>query len=222
MFTQLVEPNLNATAPAGSCLAFAQKVYNAPVMHPTAWDAWEATTMKREGSLPPVSVPVWFDHWGTYNGVKGQYGHVVAWIPSRGFLSSPASGNGQQWLNTIGEVESVFNSKYVGWSLDINTLQVATESPTPTIRKNKEMFVVRNSATNQTFTVGNQYIKHEQDATRAAIVCTALMGGPQNALTFDQFGFDVFCDSMGIPRNTGAGLIPGKTWSRQQDILNKV
>ncbi len=105
--------------------------------------------------------------------------------------------------------------------ISLNPKQFGDPSPIQTPKKGKEMFVVRNSSTGQTFTVGNQLIKHEQDATRAALVCTALMGGPSNALTFDQFGFDVFCDSMGIPRGTGASLVPGKTWSRQIDILKK-
>jgi hypothetical protein len=125
MWEQLVNPNLSATSPAGWCLAFAQKVYGAPVMYRSAWEAWENTQDKRYDALPNVSVPVWFSHFGTYQGEYANWGHVVAYVPGRGFLSSPASGVGQQWVATIEQVERIFNSKYVGWSTDINTLQVA-------------------------------------------------------------------------------------------------
>jgi hypothetical protein len=104
-----------------------------------------------------------------------------------------------------------------GW-LKPDSLTINNFGATPAKKwKAKTMFVVRNSVTNQVFTIGNQFIKHEQDATRAAIVCTALMGGPSNALTFDQFGFDVFCDSMGIPRGTAASLPPGGLWRSVAD-----
>jgi hypothetical protein len=112
--------------PAGWCLGLVQRVYGAPGLYNTAWQAWEATKDKHyDRDLPPVSVPVWFDHWGTYDGVYGRFGHVVAWIPGRGFLSSPANGVGQDWVATIEQVERRYSSKYVGWTTDINTVKVA-------------------------------------------------------------------------------------------------
>ena len=126
MWQQLVEPNTSITMPAGWCLGLVQRVYGAPGLHNTAWQAWQATEDKHyDRELPPVSVPLWFDHWGTYGGVYGQFGHVVAWIPGRGFLSSPANGVGQDWVATIEQVERRYNSKYVGWTTDINTVKVA-------------------------------------------------------------------------------------------------
>ena len=126
MSKQLVNPNPNVTDAAGFCLRFTQTVWGAPVRYNTAWDAWKATKLKHVGEfLPDVAVPIWFDHWGTYGGVYGQYGHVVTYFPGRGFLSSPTSGVGQNWLKDIQHVERVYNSKYVGWSEDINGLRVA-------------------------------------------------------------------------------------------------
>jgi hypothetical protein len=133
MYIQLVNPDTTVTMPAGWCLGLVQRVYGAPGLHNTAWEAWEATTDKHlNRELPEVSVPVWFDHYGTYDGVTGQFGHVVAWIPERNqFLSSPANGTGQDWVNTIQEVERRYNSKYVGWSTDINTVKVAEYTSQP-------------------------------------------------------------------------------------------
>jgi hypothetical protein len=126
--------------PAGYCLGLVQRVYGAPGLHNTAWEAWEATQLKHlDQNLPPVSVPVWFDHWGTYDGVYGRFGHVVAWVPGRGFLSSPGSGVGQKWLNTIKEIERFYNCTYVGWSEDVNSLQVVQYQPDPTPAKGKKL-----------------------------------------------------------------------------------
>jgi hypothetical protein len=127
------------------CLRFVQSVYNAPVRYPSAWAAWNATTLKHlDRNLPPVSVPLWFSHYGTYGGVYDNWGHVVAYFPDRGqFLSSPANGYGHDWLNSIEEVERRFNSTYVGWSEDINGLQVAkyNNDPKPIKNGNYDMIV---------------------------------------------------------------------------------
>lgn len=139
-WTQLVAPNTTVTAPAGSCLAFVQKVYGAPVQYESAWKAWEAVAGKQTGDLPPVSVPVWFSHYGTYGNPPryDNWGHVVAWIPGQGFLSSPGRGTGSKWLASIAEVESYFSSKYVGWSTYLNGLQIVAETSSNG-RKGKEM-----------------------------------------------------------------------------------
>jgi hypothetical protein len=140
MWQQLVNPNTSITMPAGWCLGLVQRVYGAPGLHNTAWQAWEATKLKHlDQDFPPVSVPVWFDHWGTYGGVYGRFGHVVAWVPGQGFLSSPGSGVGQKWLKTIKEIERFYNCTYVGWSEDINTVRTAqyVEEPKPKKRNRK-------------------------------------------------------------------------------------
>lgn len=124
---QLVQPDTSVQANAGMCLAFAQSVYGAPVCYRSAWEAWENTQDKHTEGLPPVSVPVWFSHYGTYGNPPSyeNWGHVVAYIPGEGFLSSPGEGYGSEILDSIQQVEYRFNSKYVGWSTDINGLTVA-------------------------------------------------------------------------------------------------
>lgn len=104
-------------------------------MHPSATIAANSTKERfASRTMPNVSVPVWFDHWGTYGDYGGTYanwGHVVVWVPGRGFLSSPHSGFGSIWYSTLSQVEGAFNAKYRFWSLDINTLRVAKPAPKP-------------------------------------------------------------------------------------------
>jgi hypothetical protein len=133
MSAQLVTPNPNTQDYAGYCLRFAQSVWGAPVRYKSAWDAWNATQLKHSVSDPvpnDVGTLQWFSHWGTY-GYYDNWGHVVSFIPSRGYLSSPLSGYGQSWFDTIEEVERAFNAKYVGWSEDINGLRVVEISKQP-------------------------------------------------------------------------------------------
>ncbi len=158
MWTQLVEPNAAVNAAAGSCLAFVQSVYSAPVMHKSAWIAWENTTHKHADGLPNASVPVWFSHFGTYGNppTYENWGHVVAYFPGTGFLSSPGAGYGHEWLTSISEVERRFNSHYVGWSEDLNGLQIVTGSNNPTSNDfhGDEMRVVVGQPSNRRVAVG--------------------------------------------------------------------
>lgn len=154
MNKQLVTPNPSVEDYAGNCLRFAQSVWNAPVRYRSAWDAWQATQLKHSVSEPvpnDVGTLQWFEHFGTYGNPPSyeNWGHVVSFIPGRGYLSSPAGKlgtYGQSWFATIGEVERAFNAKYVGWSEDINGLRVAEISgspiPTPTnTRDEKKMML---------------------------------------------------------------------------------
>lgn len=138
MNTQLVTPNPDTQDYAGFCLRFTQTVWGAPAQHNSAWEAWEATTYKHSVAepLPNVGVILWFEHFGSYGEppVYMNWGHVVSFIPGRGFLSSPVGAlgtYGQSWFDTIEQVEQTFNAKYVGWSEDINGLRVAEVSSQP-------------------------------------------------------------------------------------------
>ena len=141
-WTQTASVNTGVQDRAGWCLRFVQSVFNAPVKHPSAWAAWNATTLKHQDrNFPTVAVPVWFSHMGNYDGSgMKNWGHVVAYIPGAGFLSSPGSGYGQRWFGSVEEIERFFRCTFVGWSEDINTLQVATwtedktPKPEPTVR----------------------------------------------------------------------------------------
>lgn len=126
MYIQLVEPVLTVVAIPGWCLWFEEEVNTAPHYYRSAWEGWEAAQYKHyEREMPNVSVPVWFEHWGTYGTppTYGNWGHVVQWVPGRGFLSVIGSGNkpGQQWFSTLEQVEKYFTAKFVGWTQDIAT-----------------------------------------------------------------------------------------------------
>lgn len=130
-YEQWVAPNLWATDDTGMCLRFVQKVFGSqnPIYYNSAWEAWlNAEQKSYERNLPSdAAVPVYFSHYGTYGDPPryGNWGHVVAWIPGRGYLSSPAGGYGQQWFSTIEEIERTFNARFVGWALDVGGLYVA-------------------------------------------------------------------------------------------------
>lgn len=136
MNVQLVNPNPDVKDYAGYCLRFTQSVWGAAARYGSAWEAWQATGYKHSVTDPipnSVGVIVWFEHWGSY-GEPAEYknwGHVVSFIPGRGYLSSPVGAlgtYGQSWFSSISEVEKTFNAKYVGWSEDINGLRVAEVS----------------------------------------------------------------------------------------------
>jgi hypothetical protein len=137
---QLVAPRLDVSEQAGWCLRFVQSVYNAPAKYDSAHNSWLGTKDKHtDRSMPNVSVPVWFDYWATLDSSGNKnWGHVVAWIPSSGFLSSPGSGVGSRWFSSIEAVEAYFKAKFVGWSTDINGLTVATDSGSQSINRTEE------------------------------------------------------------------------------------
>lgn len=159
-YEQWVVPNTNATDKTGACLRFVQRVFQNknPQYYRSAWIAWlKAVHRSYERNIPTdVAVPVYFSHWGRYDDGLGQYGdnpndpyygnwgHVVVWIPGRGYLSSPTGGEGRQWFSTIEEIERAFNAKFAGWALDVGGLNVAwpkTPAPTPAPPKQKEIKV---------------------------------------------------------------------------------
>lgn len=138
MWIQVSTVNPNAQAQAGNCLAFVQDVFGAPVMYQSAWESWEANGSKHgtEDAMPVnqgVSFPLYFSHMGTYGNppTYGNWGHVVAYIPGVGYLSSPGEGYGQEVLQSIDEIEARFNSTWVGWAEALNDMQVILFTPDP-------------------------------------------------------------------------------------------
>lgn len=138
---QNAAPNLGTQDNPGWCLRFIQSVYGSPVAYPSATAAWNATGQKyATRDMPNVSVPVWFSCVLDLGDGQGpvDWGHVAAWIPERGqFLSSPlywSQGYGQSWVNSLEEFERILGASYVGYSADLNGLQIATytdDGPAP-------------------------------------------------------------------------------------------
>lgn len=140
MWQNTVTPNLDAVDTAGYCLRMQQKVWGAPARYATAWDSWQANPDKHaDYELPNIPITIWFDHWGTYGGQYGRYGHVATHVPGRGILSNPGRGIGQKWYNTIEECERDCNAKYVGWTTSINGLTIATFSNEPLPEEKKRV-----------------------------------------------------------------------------------
>lgn len=141
-YTQLVQPNTNVVEAPGYCLGMATAVFfGRQYGYETATEAWEASPTKNGSrDMPSVAVPVWFSWVGNVGYGTYDYGHVVVWIPGRGFLSSPSldvcdwNQAGQQWFSTIEDVERTFGCTYRGFTLDImpnGTVATITNDPAP-------------------------------------------------------------------------------------------
>jgi hypothetical protein len=173
------------TTQAGWCLGFVQSVLGAPVNYRSATLAANAVTdMHTDRDIPSgVAVPVWFDHWGTY-GIPpeyGNWGHVVVHMTDGRFLSSPLNGRGQQWFNSITEIEAAFNAKFRGWSTDINGLQVAS---TKLSRKaTRTMFAIRDEQGTQYLVTDSQVITIG-DTYNFEILKRVLASDPASPTTF--------------------------------------
>ena len=148
---QLVQPRADTTDGAGWCHRMARGVFGAPLVAGlySATKAADATKHRHATrAMPNVAVPVWFDHDGDYDGtgVKN-WGHVVVWIPGRGFLTSPwYLKHGQEWYSTIEDIERTFRAKFRFWSEDINGLRVAEPTSTPALPPDEigeEMFIIK-------------------------------------------------------------------------------
>lgn len=140
-YKSLVTPNLNFRALAGNCLAMAQGIVGAPIMHPSATVAANNTKLRHHTRVMPNAVCVlWFDHWGRY-GLPGQevyanWGHVVVYVPGKGFASSspvPGEVSTPYFYQSIEAVERAFAGKFRFWSEDINGKRVCEPVTTPAV-----------------------------------------------------------------------------------------
>lgn len=133
-YEQLVKFNTAQKGRSGWCLEYVRKGFGAPVVEPTAWKAWQKAKYKHTGSrtMPKAQVPVFFSY--TENGIN--YGHVVAWVPGKGFYSSPFNNfTSHAVLKTLGEVERIYGCKYVGWAEDISKVRVVKPISKPAAKK---------------------------------------------------------------------------------------
>lgn len=146
-FISLVKPNLGFKVLAGNCLAMAQGIAGAAIMHPSATAAANATKKRHHNRAIPNAVCVlWFDHWGRY-GMPGRevyanWGHVVVYVPGKGFASSsPVAGetSAPYYYNSIGAVERAFNATFRFWTEDINGTIVCQEEDIVTPQDKKDI-----------------------------------------------------------------------------------
>ena len=126
---QLIEPNYNQTVDAGMCQQYARLVFGVKAYYDPSWDNWKNLKYKHQNrDFPDASVPVWFNWWGKLKGdlTKKQYGHTAVRDKSGRVYSSPLSGKGHAWFNSIDDLVKAFGNgmEYVGWSEDINNIRV--------------------------------------------------------------------------------------------------
>jgi hypothetical protein len=129
MTRQLVQPNFSIVENAGWCLQYARRVFGAPVVESTAWQGWMNTEHPHEDRNFPqgVAVPVWFDWKGDVgDGHIFRYGHAAVRAADGKIWSSPLSGKGSAWFNSVDDLTRAFGGgmKYVGWSEDISNVKV--------------------------------------------------------------------------------------------------
>lgn len=141
-YAQLLPANPAQQDWAGSCLSFVTHSFSVPNLYGSAWDAWCNSIQHGDRNFPDgVAHPIWFEHWGTYGDPPTfkNWGHTCVRFSDGRILSSPGSGFGQQWFNSIEQVESWFNCRFVGWSEDVNGVKVIQYSE-PEIPGVDEMF----------------------------------------------------------------------------------
>jgi hypothetical protein len=128
---QLITPNLDPTIVVngkvlmdwlGWCLAYVVRSYNTPLAGPDAWYAWNVTTKHKhlDRNIPAgVYVPIWFSHFGTYNGITKNWGHVAIYKDGKVWSSPLSRKPYADVFNSIAEVEQKFRAQYQGWSEDV-------------------------------------------------------------------------------------------------------
>lgn len=142
-WNQLAGPYWDAVDNAGWCLRFAQSTFvgngnRTPQLYYCAFIAWENTAYKHaDYNLPlGVAVPVWYTWYGTIEGEYRNWGHVATYFNGKVF-TSPGSGFGSQWFNSIDELGAAWGLRYDGWSEDIGGLRVveyvAEAAPVPAV-----------------------------------------------------------------------------------------
>jgi hypothetical protein len=128
MAKQLITPDLTVIETTGWCLQYARRVFGAPAVESSAWEAWTNTKFKHEDRNFPqrVAFPVWFDWTGDVGNGKYRYGHVAVRTADGRIWSSPLSGRGSAWFMTVDDLTRSFGGgmKYVGWSEDISNVKV--------------------------------------------------------------------------------------------------
>lgn len=137
----LVNVNLGTVAPPGMCLAFAKDAVGAPAGVDTARESWDMAQDKHWGdyNLPNVPVAVYWSWVGDVGYGTWDYGHVCIWVPGMGLFSSPKNwydAPGSAWYYSIDEVSNWIGGSYLGWTTDLNGMQIARwvedNIPTPT------------------------------------------------------------------------------------------
>lgn len=142
---QLIAPDLTVQDYAGWCARFTWKVFgeNSIYNYGSANEAWQGAGNpypQHVGEMPPAdaSVPIYYD-WGTY-------GHAAVWVPGRGVLSSPGSGYGQQWFDSVEACGNYFGATYNGWREDMAGVPVVEYSNTPTNKGKSEMLMIHKAS----------------------------------------------------------------------------
>lgn len=129
-YTQVTAPNTTVQDGAGWCLRHTQSVFASPVAFPSARKAWDGQKGRHTG-IPPlgISVPIWFDHYGTYGSPAfwDNWGHAATRLADGRVLTSPFYSNyGSEIYDSIDHMARSMpgGATYLGWSEYMNGKQV--------------------------------------------------------------------------------------------------
>jgi len=155
-YQSLVTPNLGVRVLAGNCLGMAQRIVAAGGLYDSATESADATKYRHVvRTMPDAVCAVYFTHWGTYGPSGkfprryGNWGHVVIWVPGKGFASSsprPGETSGPYFYQTLAEVERTFNCTFRFWSEDLNGKRLCEPVPDPTLHnliQGGNMFIIK-------------------------------------------------------------------------------
>lgn len=110
----------------GYCLKTIRSLFGVAALHPDATTAWEATTFRHRQSDPaqiPWGVPVWW--------VNDGFGHVALSLGKGRCLTTDYVRTGFLGVARIADLADWCGGRLVGWSEDINGVDVWDPRPEP-------------------------------------------------------------------------------------------
>lgn len=129
MWEQLKNPNLDPYIYSngkllldwlGYCLAYVRAAFGSNSAN-TAREGWDKCKYRHMDRNFPKGVyfPVWFDHYGTYNGTYKNWGHVAIYKDGKIWSSPLTRKPYADVFGSIQEVETKFKATFIGWSEDV-------------------------------------------------------------------------------------------------------
>lgn len=159
------------------------------------------------------------DDAGNEDGFYDQFLHLSAFGPD-GAIFEPGDDIGARSGNTGSST-----GPHIHWDLRdpsgtvVRQWEYFTNTPPPKKKTEKSMYTVRQSTTGMIFSISTGYLHHISDPAEIKAVSAVLDMGYQ---TFADADLKKVFASFGIPWEKLAAVSGGKTWSKEQDILDAI
>ncbi len=109
----------------GLCLRNVRLGYGIASKYNSAWQSWLNAPQKTTTIPTGLDIPVYFSYIATINGVRANYGHIGVRLANGRFWS-----DGKTFLNLTTFRALHWNTRYVGWSDEVNDVKVIKASTT--------------------------------------------------------------------------------------------